>query len=145
MAVSNSAALLRPPGWTRSASCVGLAGPVADPWAGEGSLTAVARRICAGCPVRHPCALEALESGIGHGVWGGLTVGDRRTVARRFGYPAPGAAAHGTYTMYAANGCRCDDCTEAKRRYMADRRARQLERRTSAASTSAPQAVEAAA
>lgn len=127
--------LLRPPTWTRSAACAGKVTPDSDHWHPAEGLTptaralqfALGRLVCADCPVRHPCALEALEGAIAHGMYGGLTPTDRRKIAGRHGYPQPGAPQHGTYSRYAAYGCRCQDCTEAKRRYMADRRAHHLE------------------
>lgn len=122
--------LLRPPDWTRQALCQGLTTATLDPWYPDDDLRpaerdvqhAYARLLCAKCPVRHPCALEALHAGIGHGVWGGLTVADRRRIARRHGYPQPGSAQHGTRACYVA-GCREPECREAHRRWAEGRRA----------------------
>lgn len=36
-----------------------------------------AKVICAGCPVRRPCAVHALVNREIHGVWGGLSESDR--------------------------------------------------------------------
>lgn len=135
--MENSSLLLRPPAWTRSAACAGQVTAEEDWWHPREDLSpsekaaqvAVARLVCSRCPVRHPCALEALTGSIAHGMYGGLTPADRRKIAGRHGYPQPGAPRHGTYSRYAAYGCRCRDCTEAKRRYMADRRAHELEPR----------------
>lgn len=135
--------LLRPPDWTRHAACQGIAGPDLDPFHPPEHLTAaeqaaqhaLARLVCARCPVRHPCALEALQGGIGHGVWGGLTVADRRRIARKHGYPQPGAAQHGERSRYVAgctdgdNGRACRPCLEAHRRWVAEQRARTAKRR----------------
>jgi Transcription factor WhiB len=38
----------------------------------------IAKAICASCPVRQPCALDALVHRELHGVWGGLSEADRR-------------------------------------------------------------------
>jgi hypothetical protein len=136
--------LLRPPDWTVDAACQGLAVAELDPWNPPDDLPAVerdvqhalARLVCAKCPVRHPCALEALKGGIGHGVWGGLTVADRRRIARRHGYPQPGAAQHGTRARYIAgctdgpDGKACRPCLEAHRRWVAEQRARSKRRHT---------------
>lgn len=136
--------LLRPPDWTERAACQGMAGGTLDPWNPPEHLTApeqhaqhaLARLVCSRCPVRHPCALYALHEGIGHGVWGGLTVADRRRIARRHGYPQPGAAQHGTRARYIAgctdgdNGRACRPCLEAHRRWTAEQRARARNRRT---------------
>lgn len=68
--------------WTAHAACKGrtdLFFPERGDPAAE--LVAQAKAICAGCPVRIPC-LEA-----GHheefGVWGGLTVDERRRLRRK--------------------------------------------------------------
>jgi WhiB family redox-sensing transcriptional regulator len=42
-----------------------------------------AREVCRGCPVKDPCLQWALESGVDHGVWGGLTEDERRSFRRR--------------------------------------------------------------
>jgi WhiB family redox-sensing transcriptional regulator len=129
--VENSSLLLRPPGWSQAAACDGMATGAADPWDSDSPLMPIGRRICSSCPVRHPCALEALEGAIPHGLWGGLDPTDRRRIARKHGYPQPNAAAHGTYSKYVTctldNGRSCADCREAKRRYMQERRAQELE------------------
>jgi hypothetical protein len=44
----------------------------------------IAKAICAACPVRQPCAVHALAHRELHGVWGGLSEGDRR---RRLAQP----------------------------------------------------------
>lgn len=40
-----------------------------------------ARAVCAGCPVRSDCLLEALAAGV-EGIWGGLTEDERRDLLR---------------------------------------------------------------
>lgn len=115
--------LLRPPDWTRDAACDGMAGPTADAWDDESPLAPIGRRICATCPVRWDCALEALTNAIPHGIYGGLTPPERRHIARKYGYPTPGAAAHGERSRYVA-GCRCNLCRRAHARYEHQRRLR---------------------
>jgi len=44
---------------------------------------AAAKQVCSTCPVRNPCLIWALETGTDHGVWGGLTEDERRTLKRR--------------------------------------------------------------
>lgn len=42
-----------------------------------------AKRVCATCPVQHPCLAYAMDNGIGHGIWGGLTEKERRRLKKR--------------------------------------------------------------
>jgi WhiB family redox-sensing transcriptional regulator len=44
---------------------------------------AVAKRICAVCPVRQTCLDYALVTREGHGVWGGLNETERRAILKR--------------------------------------------------------------
>jgi WhiB family redox-sensing transcriptional regulator len=50
---------------------------------------AEAKAICAGCPVRRQCLAFALRTRQVHGIWGGLTEGER-TYRRRSGLKAGG-------------------------------------------------------
>jgi WhiB family redox-sensing transcriptional regulator len=43
----------------------------------------VARRVCAGCPVKAPCLEYALVHRIDHGVWGGCSERERRRIQKR--------------------------------------------------------------
>ena len=47
------------------------------------SEVAVARRICASCPVQAPCLEYALTHHIDHGVWGGASERERRRILKR--------------------------------------------------------------
>lgn len=42
------------------------------------SQIARARQVCASCPVQGSCLQFALRTGEDHGIWGGLTAGERR-------------------------------------------------------------------
>ena len=42
-----------------------------------------AKAVCARCPVRARCLEYALDNGLGHGVFGGLTETERRGLRRR--------------------------------------------------------------
>lgn len=42
-----------------------------------------AKRICGGCEVRAECLAWALEANQDHGVWGGLSEEERRSLRRR--------------------------------------------------------------
>ena len=64
------------------ASCRAL--PVAWWFARPGRSRRAAVRICGRCPVRDECLAYALDlPDVTHGVWGGLTLEDRRALARR--------------------------------------------------------------
>lgn len=41
------------------------------------------KRVCAGCPVKTECLATALDQGIEHGVWGGMTERERRALRRK--------------------------------------------------------------
>lgn len=49
----------------------------------DGAGVEVARRICAGCPVKKECLEYALEGNIDHGIWGGESERRRRTMRRQ--------------------------------------------------------------
>jgi WhiB family redox-sensing transcriptional regulator len=42
-----------------------------------------AKQVCAGCVVRDNCLVWAIETGVDHGVWGGLSEEERRSMKRR--------------------------------------------------------------
>lgn len=74
------------PHWRELAACdgedieiffpIGVAGPAV--WQAS-----QAKAICEGCPVREECLSYALWTGQDHGIWGGLTAGERRALRRR--------------------------------------------------------------
>jgi WhiB family redox-sensing transcriptional regulator len=71
------------PAWQDLAQC-----QQADPeaWYPEkGSPTKGAVRVCNRCPVRTECLEFALETQEPHGIWGGKTEQERRTLLRRGG------------------------------------------------------------
>ncbi|WP_225640957.1 WhiB family transcriptional regulator [Streptomyces werraensis] len=49
----------------------------------EGGGQNQAKAICAGCPVITECLAYALDHRIAHGVWGGMTERERRSLLRR--------------------------------------------------------------
>ncbi|MGH3829469.1 MAG: WhiB family transcriptional regulator, partial [Pseudonocardiaceae bacterium] len=76
------------PGWWRDAACAVGAGVEFFPERGDKAAVVVAKRVCAGCPVRVECLADVLAwepcSGYRHGVAGGLTPRERaRLVAVR--------------------------------------------------------------
>jgi WhiB family redox-sensing transcriptional regulator len=46
----------------------------------------VAKAICGGCPLLRPCTAWGLTHAV-HGIWGGLTEGERAYLQRRHGLP----------------------------------------------------------
>jgi WhiB family transcriptional regulator, redox-sensing transcriptional regulator len=54
--------------------------PTAKPYQAQ---EADAKKVCARCPVRTECLTWALETGLDHGVWGGLTEHERRALLAR--------------------------------------------------------------
>ncbi|MEU9662708.1 WhiB family transcriptional regulator [Streptomyces chartreusis] len=49
----------------------------------EGAALNRAKAICTGCPVRTECLAYALDHRIEHGIWGGMTERERRSLLRR--------------------------------------------------------------
>ncbi|MEU6642520.1 WhiB family transcriptional regulator [Saccharomonospora sp. NPDC046836] len=45
--------------------------------------TARAKAVCARCPVREQCLRYALDNGLDHGIFGGMTERERRELVRR--------------------------------------------------------------
>jgi WhiB family redox-sensing transcriptional regulator len=76
-------------GWQRRASCRGedsvfFFAPAYFEKRGEKlAREAVAKRICATCPVLEPCLDYALTTREPHGVWGGLNETERRAILKR--------------------------------------------------------------
>lgn len=66
--------------WMDDARCarvrVGLMFPT------DAASEAVARDVCAGCPVRERCLEYALANRIGHGIWGGASERERRRMLK---------------------------------------------------------------
>lgn len=52
-----------------------------------------AKRICSTCDVQATCRQWALDTAQEHGVWGGLSEGERRALKRRTGRGSTGVAA----------------------------------------------------
>jgi WhiB family redox-sensing transcriptional regulator len=67
-----------PSSWRDRAACRGADPDLFFPERGESADPA--RQVCARCPVRQPCLAYALDNGITHGVWGGLTERERRVL-----------------------------------------------------------------
>lgn len=75
--------LLRRPSWHKYAACRGLgASTFYLPQHAPRADLEAARAICAGCDVQQTCADDAIARGERHGVWGGMTEGQRRKARR---------------------------------------------------------------
>lgn len=48
----------------------------------QGEPATLARRICRRCPVRGACLDDAIEAGEKFGIWGGMSIKDRKVIAR---------------------------------------------------------------
>jgi WhiB family redox-sensing transcriptional regulator len=70
-----------PDGWRERAACRNMDTAVFFPESDEE--TAVAKAVCAACPVRGACLDFALLTRQDDGVWGGLDENERRRVRRR--------------------------------------------------------------
>ena len=66
--------------WMQYGECVGIDPDLFFPARGE-DVTA-AKRVCAGCMVKDACLDYALRRGEKHGVWGGYSERERRTMRR---------------------------------------------------------------
>lgn len=79
----------RSAGWQRRASCRGedsvffFAPAYFEKRREKLAREAVAKRICATCPVIEPCLDHALATHEAHGVWGGLNETERRAILKR--------------------------------------------------------------
>lgn len=146
-----SALLTSPAHWSRSASCVGMAGRDRDPWAPCDDLPAesrdfeyhLGRRICSTCPVRLDCVLEALDNlpVVGQDAMrGGLRPEELVELARTLRRPWRREAQHGTRSRYVA-GCKCDDCRAAHRVYEHERRLQKPRQQSGSPPVSTPRAM----
>ena len=69
--------------WHNFAACKEMGSELFFPNVGDHKQAQAAKRVCAACEVREQCLDDALESGQAHGVWGGMTVRERRRESRR--------------------------------------------------------------
>lgn len=74
--------------WADRAACIDVDPEIFFPTAQVGPLTSkeqvrVAKQICATCPVNQECKTYALMTNTKHGIWGGTTVIERRTMLRQ--------------------------------------------------------------
>ena len=67
--------------WQLDAACAAQAGQV-DFFPARGESVRDAKAVCARCPVKSDCLEFALRLKVAHGVWGGLSERERRTLRR---------------------------------------------------------------
>jgi WhiB family redox-sensing transcriptional regulator len=80
----------KPMPWFEEAACTS-----SDPdawWPAKGGNIDKAKRICRDCPVRAPCLKYALDTNQKDGIWGGLSVNERRKLKREAAKRAKDAA-----------------------------------------------------
>lgn len=115
--------------WQDSAACIGADTAIFFPESGDP--VGPAKALCRACPVREQCLADALERGEVHGVWGGLSVKERRKYRRQHGLlrkpgGQPQPINHGTNGGYHTHRRRgqqpCDACSQAHIRYQRARR-----------------------
>jgi len=117
--------------WMESAACRGMAANIFFPARQGGDhatldaqaqATAIAKAICAGCPVKAECLEYATANGESMGIWGGVSARSlnpskaKATNSRavRLGMNADRPIPHGTVNGYVNFACRCDACRTAR-------------------------------
>lgn len=73
--------LIQRPAWHADAAC--REHPEVNFYPTLGESTDPAKAVCAGCLVRDECRADALERGDGHGIWGGTSANERKTLRRQ--------------------------------------------------------------
>lgn len=66
------------PAWMTRASCAEISADLWYPEKGANQYVSNVKAVCGGCPVRSQCLEHALAIGENDGIWGGLTVKERR-------------------------------------------------------------------
>jgi WhiB family redox-sensing transcriptional regulator len=79
--------ILRPNDWRDDAACSNSDSELFFPIAGEATPAGraqynEARAVCARCPVRADCLDYSIESGLDHGMFGGMTPSERRELVK---------------------------------------------------------------
>jgi WhiB family transcriptional regulator, redox-sensing transcriptional regulator len=69
------------PAWQEHAECAHYAGQV-DFFPARGESVRDAKAVCTVCPVKNECLEFAMRFKVAHGVWGGLSERERRTLRR---------------------------------------------------------------
>lgn len=70
------------PAWMTSASCAEIPADLWYPEKGANQHVSNVKAVCNQCPVQRQCLEYALANGENEGIWGGLTVKERRKLRR---------------------------------------------------------------
>lgn len=89
-----------------------------------------ARAACAGCPVAAECLMYALNNAERHGLWGGKSPKQRRTIRRQLiangtitAVPEVGCGTRSGYNTHRRRGeDACDECRAANTAYVIEQR-----------------------
>ncbi len=68
--------------WQQNAACKGMDSKIFFPKIGRTDSARIARAVCGSCPVRKRCLEFANNNGIMYGMWGGLSVTERKKSGR---------------------------------------------------------------
>jgi WhiB family redox-sensing transcriptional regulator len=103
------------PPWQDDSLCSQVGGDVWFPPKG-GNGTAVAKRVCAACPVTRPCLEYALRRYERHGVWGGMSERERlaELAARAPGVPRCESGWHPLAGSNLTGDGKCLACDEVR-------------------------------
>ena len=80
------------PAWQQHAECLNYAGQV-DFFPARGESVRDAKAVCTICPVKSECLEFAMRLKVAHGVWGGLSERERRSLRRQRHRDAAGSRA----------------------------------------------------
>lgn len=64
--------------WMVNAACKDMDGSLFFPTSGRNDVAKAARKVCATCPVTAQCLRYATVNNIAYGIWGGLSVSERK-------------------------------------------------------------------
>lgn len=110
--------LIERPEWMADANCRGTNVTVFFP--GENTPVTAAREMCRRCDVQAECLAYAINNNERHGVWGGRSERQRRTLRR--GAIAQCGTVQGYLHHLRLGQTPCDPCTEKHESYNASRR-----------------------
>jgi WhiB family redox-sensing transcriptional regulator len=117
--------IVAPAPWMAAAACSGLSTDLFHPSVGDKATSAQAKKVCRGCPVILDCRRYAIVNNERLGVWGGMTIKERRQertkMIMRGDLILPPSRLHGAVGTY-LTGCRCAPCVVTYGAYRKGRR-----------------------